>query len=139
MPPHSKEPADHYGIPEALRIALRTFEFGARRSGRTQRMLATLKPGDVVVTIGAEAHRLRDLARDLGLQDVRFVSVDPERLDMSRLDGVGAQRIQFDHEWLRRYFEGAVNHSVHWLHKVAEAYGGRQREREDLGPMAPHG
>lgn len=99
---------------ELLITALRAHEQGARRSGRTERMLQTLPAKATVVCLGwNEAERLRHILRtEYGREDVDFI-VCGEASDEAlagRLRGKARVRgsIVLDHSWEQKYWENKV-------------------------------
>lgn len=85
--------------------ALHVTEIGARRSGRTERMLANLKPGmRVICATEYEAKNLKRRAAERGLVDIEFVGLDP-RYDPrdSRVASRRAPTI-VTHDWVHQRY-----------------------------------
>ncbi len=94
---------DRYGM--ALRVALEAVEIGARRSGRTTRMLDQVRDGDVVVC--ATAREVDRLTRLLAERRIKArVTMAAGHYDVPRPRAPG--RIHFDHDWLRLRYLDAI-------------------------------
>ena len=90
----------------AARSAVVAVEVFAHKSGRTERMLASLKPGTrVVCASDREAKRLSLLARDRGLKDILFTSCNPKR-DLREGVSLMASRMPtvVTHDWVQEHF-----------------------------------
>jgi hypothetical protein len=98
---------DHFGIGAALKGAARICFTCARRTGRTTSLLNSLKDGDRIVTLdGREAERLRRELRQRKLE-VDVVVLDPARPEPMRY-GTPVGRTLFDHMWVERFYELAI-------------------------------
>lgn len=100
-----------YGVSAACLTGLHIYESAARRSGRTEMMLASLKDGDTVICGSPqEANRIDRLCRDRKLK-VR-VTAHPETARGC------AGRIIPDHTFVQRLFEDAIKDAVRHLEHI---------------------
>lgn len=120
--------------------ALRAVEICSRRTGRTERLLASLRPGmRVICASDREARRLRHEARERGVTGVDFVGTKPGedprehfQLMAARKPTVATHGFLHEH-WLRRLeaehrqLNAALDHisGVHLgFERPADDYGG---------------
>lgn len=99
---------DFFGIGAAILAGARIYQQAARCSGRTTRMVESVKAGDrIVFASRREANRVASLLRERQVA-VQIDVVDPKRpegvLDRKPADG----RIIFDHSWIEQYYEAAI-------------------------------
>lgn len=101
-------------VEAALTMALKLFEHGSRRSGRTQAMIAQLKPGHrVVVPTNQHAHHLKSELREARVEHVTVVVASPsKRLRQSPALGQERAPTTVDHEWVRLRFEAAITRTA---------------------------
>ncbi|MBJ7550763.1 hypothetical protein [Marinomonas ostreistagni] len=107
---------DIYGIGGALRGMFSVMSNGARRSGRTSRMLDLVRSGDVILCLGCgEAESLRKDLKKRDISDVRVITKDQF---YGRAGGGYASRdigrVHFTHEFVEDYY-----HCV--LHRADES------------------
>lgn len=126
---------DH-GIERLLSATVDAALNGARGSGRTSRMVADLRDGDVVV-FGGERHA-RDVER-VALaagKRIRCVVVHPGDKSMldAKLAGVRA-RVWFDHAWIEDYIRAELRRAFSRL--AAEMSVREPDPRENAAASAP--
>lgn len=95
----------------ALTAALMTFEQGSRQSGRTERMIAQLKPGHrVICSSDREANRLRRILHQRGISEVTIVAADPTKAPLPHHTGLASRRMPttVDHSWVLERFRTAI-------------------------------
>src|SRR5262245_4324040 len=114
-------------IPELLRVALYSFQRGARRPGRTWRILAQLRDGDVDVAPTAHvADYARRSFRSMypgNPPDVRYIVCKPTIDELaSRLSGGRYPNLIFDHTWLEQFYERAIFDAFPELDAVTKAF-----------------
>jgi len=99
---------DHFGIGAAMKCMAMTYIQGARRTGRTTSLLASLKDGDQVICV--DTHQTKLLQRqctELGLK-VGCKSVSPERIwELSPMYEAKGRTL-FDHAWVEQYYVRAL-------------------------------
>jgi hypothetical protein len=94
----------------AVRAALHVVEVGCRRTGRTERLLQSLKPGmRVLCPSEREARRLQIEARGRGITDVEFRGVNPCR-DPRESMQIMARRCPtvVTEDWLYEYWRHCI-------------------------------
>lgn len=97
---------DQFGIGAAMRAAAVNYSQSARRSGRTTRLLESLRNGDrVIFHEEREARRVKLLARECGL-DIRTMVVPV--YDPAQLQGYAGGRTFLDHGWVEEYYAQAI-------------------------------
>jgi len=95
---------DDYGFGAAMKTALQTFEMHSRRSGRTSRMLDSLKPNTTIVALNdAQARHLRDELKRRNRTDCKVI-VGQGTPEKAR----GMTNVTFDHNWVRDMYEVAI-------------------------------
>jgi hypothetical protein len=110
----------------ALTTALHMFEHGSRRTGRTEAMIAQLKPGHrVIVPDERYASFLRRELRERGIADVIVVGCDPKsslpnhpRTAMTRMPTTA------DHTWITARFLSAIDHEAGAIRRELDHIGG---------------
>lgn len=119
---------------DALRASLAAFCFGGRRTGRTERMIKMLRPGDRVICANhVEAELLRQRLKQRGLEDIEVVAGAPHKGEP-----IGAncaflherRPTHFTHEWYEAYYANelkVIEHRLDELHQIV------QGPRKDLG------
>lgn len=71
-------PTDDYGWADAMEMAVAIFDQGARRSGRTSRLIATVQPGDrILTTERRQADMLRAELKRAGKPTVEVIVCPP--------------------------------------------------------------
>lgn len=117
-------------IAAALKTALEMFEMGSRQSGRTERMLAQLKPGHRIICADPrEAERLRRQVRERGIKDVVITSADPK---LPLLAGPFARDrcrpTTADHDWIYKRFMAAIRDVEASIEHELRMISGARRE-----------
>lgn len=106
---------EHVGA--ALRASLEAFEIGARRSGRTYRMVQAAGDRDrIVCSTRDEARRVERLVRDAGKKTkVTWLPADRNPADhLLRCEG----KTIFDHGWVHRFYTEAIGHAEKHLEAI---------------------
>lgn len=97
---------DDHGLAAAMNMALHTFEQSSRRSGRTARLLASVRDNDVIVTWGEpERARLKRQLRELGKPEVEVVVLDPKKDPLYRQGTNPSGATIFDHGWIFQHYQ----------------------------------
>lgn len=113
-------------LADVLRIAAVSFESGSRRLGRTEAMLAQVRPGDQIVTATEqEANRLRRILRDRRVADVRVVAAVDKPLDQH--PGLVQHRrpTAVDHAWVLRRLLNAIEREEKAIQRELDHIQGR--------------
>lgn len=98
------------GLSSALKMGLEMFEQSSRRTGRTWRLLAAARPGDLIVTWSVpERGRLQRLLREAKKEDVEVIFLDPRRDPRWRQGTNPRGATLFDHGWI----------ALHYKHRLA--------------------
>lgn len=100
---------DFFGIGNAIKGCIEIYRSVSHHTGRTTRMIYSLRPGDMVVfTNNREADRVARLCEERGVKDICFVVCDPKY--PGKLFNYGTQqgRCIFDHSWVEDYYQLAI-------------------------------
>jgi hypothetical protein len=97
---------DFFGIGTALQAAARIYFTCARRTGRTTRLVDSLRDDDTVVCVEPnQARLLNQLCREKGVK-AHCLSVPVDRLDAFAASGYARQgRVVFDHVFVEQFYE----------------------------------
>ena len=99
---------DHFGIGQAMRGITRIYCQSARRSGRTESLINSLKDGDrIVFSQSQEADRVRRLCRERKLK-VKCIVINPKTPERIFDNPVSDGRTIFDHSWIEEYYFMAI-------------------------------
>ena len=115
---------DAFGIGSAVIGAARVYFNSARRSGRTNALMTSIKDGDrVVCATERQARHLQQLLKDHGINASTIVT-PPERPDMLFMHGTSTGRTIFDHVWLEQYYLRCLQETASLIdHWQAESSG----------------
>jgi hypothetical protein len=101
--------ADPYGHAAAAVAGMEMFELGARRTGRTSRLLEQVQDGDRIICLDRDRRLLEQQLRDVGKTRVSVGSCPPDpALLLKKFGTMPRGRTFVDHEWCRAYFALAV-------------------------------
>lgn len=94
---------------DMLKIAARSYESGARRSGRTSRLIAALPSGRPITIICATEQAARILEKQIREQrpdvDPRMIISSPEKPNEIGRETRGYADMRFDHNWVCQFYE----------------------------------
>ena len=94
---------------EALGMALRMYELGARRSGRTTRMVEQVREGETVVCLNEQhARNVRQALQEKGLRDIRVTTCAPNMGNFISTTAGNSGRIHLDHCWVHEWYSAAI-------------------------------
>ena len=94
---------------EALGMALRMYELGARRSGRTSRMIEQIRDGETVVCLNQQgARQVQRLLAERGLRSVRITSCAPDLGEFMSTTAGFTGRVHLDHLWVHEWYSAAI-------------------------------
>jgi hypothetical protein len=94
---------------EAMGMALRMYEQGARRSGRTTRMIDQVREGETVVCFNAlHARHVQTALRERGLTNVRVSTCAPDMGEFVSTTAGVRGRIHLDHCWVHEWYSAAI-------------------------------
>ena len=117
---------DPYGIATALKIGLLHYEAATpQRAEQTRRIIELAQPGDVIV-VAEQQHAVllqrRLSAAGKGDVDVHVMKPEPSDLDLRTLPNRKINRLVWDHEFVRRYYEASIAEVGANLAKIASHY-----------------
>lgn len=112
---------DDYGTTAALLMAHELFTKTDRRHGRTERMIAALKDGDVVIVAKYEVQKfIEGKCRERGL-DIKVVVINPgnhtEYMPTAMMYAMN-HNIHFDHTWVEEFWERRLNKVANELYDI---------------------
>lgn len=94
---------------EAMGMALRMYEQGARRSGRTTRMIDQVRDGETVVCLNAShARHVQTALRERGLAKVRVFTCAPDMGEFVSTTAGVRGRIHLEHCWVHEWYSAAI-------------------------------
>lgn len=109
---------DIYGIGAAALGAYRAVLVALRGTGRTQRLLESVKEGDTVIfRTHHEAHSFTRMARELWSKKIYYqvVPTTPEGLNQILCP---RGNLHFDHTWVEAYYEDVLQEAATHLTRV---------------------
>lgn len=120
-----------FGLGAAAVAGMTMFDTGGRRSGRTSRMVATVKPGDfILVSDQRGAGHIRSLLRDAGKSGVEVITANPTPNGLydarSRCKGGS---LYPDHTWIFDFFMGQLKEGHVVLEQLCIAPPGPDPDR----------
>ena len=96
---------DFFGIGQALKAVLLAFFAGSRRSGRSTRLVASLKPGDRVIVRNASEKRIyEDRLKELEIEGVAIQVVEPGNFHGIFKTAPSVGRTILDHSWIEEFY-----------------------------------
>lgn len=114
--------ADPSGHAAAALAGIEMFELGARRTGRTSRLLEQVQDGDRIICLDRDRRLLEQQLRDMGKSRVSVGSCQPDPVLLLKKFGTMPRGRTFvDHEWCRAYFALAINQARQDLAKLLAA------------------
>lgn len=124
---------DFFGIGSALLTSLETYTHTARQTGRTTRLINSLKDGDrVLVGSDTEQRRLKDLVKRRGLNvEIRLARAD--RLPAGAVENgtrMSAGRTYFEHTLVEQFYRDAITRTAAEIHDV-EIYLSKWSDRHE--------
>ncbi|AMK10876.1 hypothetical protein [Pseudodesulfovibrio indicus] len=115
---------DHFGIGPAIQGAARIYSYSARRTGRTQSLLESVKDGDRVVFLNhRHAEQFKSLCRERGI-NVDCISSPAEEPDHVLHRGRSKGRTIFDHCWVEAYYYHHIERGMRLLDQISERASG---------------
>jgi hypothetical protein len=122
--------SDARRLTEALQMALRMYDAGARRSGRTTRMIESVREGDAVVCLNqAHAREIRRLLDDRGLKRVSILTAPGHLGELGHVTA-RSNRLHIDHCWLHEYFMNEISRAENNIEALVKS-------REHSAPDEP--
>ena len=107
--------SDFFGIYTALHAVSAVYFRSARKTGRTTRLVMSLKTGDrVIFATSADSHRVLNMARERCI-DVECIVIDP--LNPVLVHGLERSkgRTIFDHTWIELRHLACIGSEERWL------------------------
>jgi hypothetical protein len=117
---------DQYNIGPTLQASLSMYTEHARQTGRTTRLIDSLKEGDRVVCLNArESERIRRLIQERGLKGVEMVTNHPDEAGelLGRLPTPQGLTL-FEHTWVEEYFRRELEKASSRLRELQNALSG---------------
>lgn len=123
---------DQYGIGNALRGAALAYFQGARRTGRTTKLIERVRDGDrIVFATREEAARVQQLLRERGVRpECIVVPVDQPHRAVERISR--STRVLFDHCWIEQYHLRSIERASAYLGTLAREGDPTQAEASAL-------
>lgn len=123
---------DHAEIGNAMIAMASVLSISSRRTGRTTRLLESMKDGDCVVVANPQQRsRILEAARERGLKiEVRDIPVGRVNDVLSR--GPLARRTRFDHSWVEAFYQHELRRLANNIDSFEEilSYGKNSEKRE---------
>lgn len=95
---------DHFGIGAAIQGAARIYIQSARRSGRTQSLIDSVKDGDRIIFMNRnEADRVKRLCLERDVK-IECLVINPREPGLAYERGSSKGRTIFDHQWIEEYY-----------------------------------
>jgi hypothetical protein len=131
---------DVFGVGAAVRAFMRTYENANRKTGRTTRTVAQVRPGDVVICGGNKTRIL--YARELkmrGLDVTGSINLHNRQNVLLLVDRNGTDRdmlrahprtdgvVHFTHDYIEQVYEDAVSLASSRLDRIRDKWGGEAR------------
>lgn len=117
---------DHFGIGNAMIGVMETYFRSARRSGRSESLLESVKSGDRIVFLTTkEANTFKRLCQQRSLE-ISVVTIPVNRITAIFDCGERPKgRTLFDHSWLEEFYRQGVHHMVDHIDRVQKESSGR--------------
>lgn len=117
---------------EALGMALRMYDLGARRSGRTSRMIEQIRDGETVVCLNQQgARQVQRLLAERGLRSVRITSCAPDLGEFMSTTAGCTGRVHLDHLWVHEWYSAAI---IRATKELEGAVASRDRKPSSVPP-----
>ncbi len=127
---------DAFGIGPAVLALLDNYFHAARGTGRTTRLVESLKDGDCVITCTIkEARVLERLIRQRSLT-VNVKVVDPKNPESLFEMGTQQGRLIFDHTWVEQRYRIAIFDTANWMDGLQQRLGGYDHRHRETRAMA---
>ena len=124
---------------EALQLAMQMLETGARRSGRTERLVERARPGDTFLFLDGmanEADRVQHLLRNAKKPNVRCTPLRPFEPLREPLQEGG--RLLLDHSYIAAHFRYAIDDAHLHMRRLIDHAGDDARTRAELARPFDH-
>lgn len=123
---------DTHRLSEAIHMAMRMHELGARQSGRTSRMVERVRDGEMVVCLNAaSARRMTELLRQQGKHRVRVVTSAPQQNEFVSTTAGYSGRLHLDHSFVWEWFSRALIDARNELDGIAKSRDTRASTNDD--------
>ncbi len=118
---------------EARGMALRMYELGARRSGRTTRMVEQVRDGETVVCLNTQhARHVRQALDEKGLRVAKVVTCRPDMGELISTTAGYRGRLHLDHCWVHEWYSAAI---IRATKEIEGAVASRERGGEAPDPF----
>jgi len=129
---------DFFGIGTALKSMYRLYFGTARMSGRTTRLVESLKSGDrVIVSDIRQGKYLERMCRERGVE-IRWARIDPKAVDRLYSLGTSEGPTIFDHVWIEEYYQHQLNCASATLNEVEQRLSGYDWRHRKTRRAAAH-
>lgn len=110
---------DIYGFGGSLRGIFGGVLVGARRSGRTSRMLDLIRTGDVVICLEEkEVTATQRALKKRGIPDVRVLTIKQFNERRGGASSPTNGRVHFTHEFVEQHYQTALDRADDSLHAI---------------------
>jgi len=124
---------DFFGIGQAILGVLHVYFTGARRTGRTTTLIASVKNGDrICFTNTREAKRVEKLCKEREIT-IDCVVVPPDSPELLFKRGTSKGRTIFDHTWVEQYYLFAIaraQQDIATLERETSRFGEAHRQTQ---------
>jgi hypothetical protein len=123
--------SDAYGVGNSLMAFHHSMVMASRRTGRTSRMVESLKDGDRVVVASSGMKRyLADLIRKTG-KKVDVIVLEPHDNYRLSLFGTSVGKTYFDNDWVEKYYKHELENISKNLRRMEEKVSGYGLARQE--------
>lgn len=121
--------SDIFGIGAAMRAMVRIYLQSARATGRTTAMIESVQSGDrIIFQTVQERDRVKRLLHAAG-KKVECKVIPVERSHEAVALGRAPGRTIFDHTWVERFYESAIEESDHHLSALQQRLSHADEQR----------
>jgi hypothetical protein len=110
---------DMFGISSAVTAVVDSYFQGARRTGRTTRLLASVKAGDRIVTVDEKQARLLRGLLGTDRRDVTVMVLPVRDLDLSGIAHSEGKTV-LDHTWVEQFYKCQLSQAENSLSRIED-------------------
>lgn len=117
--------SDFFGIGPALQGCAEIMLASARLSGRTNRLVLSVKEGDRVVFKDTKsANEFKRRLRTQGIENVQCLVIPPNDPYKLRDYPTPQGKCILDHQWVEQFYLDALTHAEETIKRIQVEYGG---------------